>query len=233
MRVIFVYVSIWAVLYFMGAFQLLSLDNIRLHKDQLINFVNDNFIKSIFAFLLTYITVVGLSIPGATVLTLTAGFIFSQPLATMLSVIGATSGAMVVFHLSRTVFGDSVKDRISKFPDKWNIKEKLQKNQLLYLFVLRLVPVFPFWFVTALPAVVGVPFSSFAFSTFVGIIPGSYVYTEAGKLLFSILDTTPDKVINSSLILDLVFAGNLGPAFGFLVLWITVVITLNYFFSVK
>jgi len=57
----------------------------------------------------------------------------------------------------------------------------------LYLLLLRQVPIFPFWFVNIAPSVFGIPFWVFAFTTYVGVIPGSYVYTEVGRTLLDAL----------------------------------------------
>jgi uncharacterized membrane protein YdjX (TVP38/TMEM64 family) len=61
-------------------------------------------------------------------------------------------------------------------------------NNGLYLLMLRQVPIFPFWFVNIAPSVFGIPFWVFAITTYIGIIPGSFVYTELGRTLLDALD---------------------------------------------
>jgi uncharacterized membrane protein YdjX (TVP38/TMEM64 family) len=60
---------------------------------------------------------------------------------------------------------------------------------LSYLIVLRLVPLFPFFVINLVPAFLGVSLGTFVLGTFVGIIPGSFVYTTVGAGLGSVFDT--------------------------------------------
>ena len=48
------------------------------------------------------------------------------------------------------------------------------------LFLIRLVPAIPFFLANLVPALVGVPLSRFVISTFLGIIPGTVVFTSVG-----------------------------------------------------
>ncbi len=66
----------------------------------------------------------------------------------------------------------------------------IQENALSYLLVLRLIPLFPFWLVNLVPALLGVPFRTYVIGTFLGIIPGAVVFTLAGAGLGSVFDTT-------------------------------------------
>ena len=55
-----------------------------------------------------------------------------------------------------------------------------RENALSYLLALRLIPVFPFWLVNLVPALLGVPFRVYLIGTFVGIIPGTFIYASVG-----------------------------------------------------
>ena len=63
-----------------------------------------------------------------------------------------------------------------------------------YLLFLRLVPVFPFWLVNLVPALAGVRLGTFLFATFIGIIPGTFVYASLGSGLGRIVEQ-PDLAI--------------------------------------
>jgi len=63
-----------------------------------------------------------------------------------------------------------------------------QNNAASYLLFLRFVPLFPFWLVNLAPAFFKVQLSTYIWTTFVGIIPGSFVYTQAGSGLGVIFD---------------------------------------------
>ena len=62
------------------------------------------------------------------------------------------------------------------------------ENALSYLLFLRLVPVFPFFIVNLVPALIGVPLPTFVLGTVVGIIPGTFAYALAGAGLGSAID---------------------------------------------
>jgi len=64
-----------------------------------------------------------------------------------------------------------------------------QENALSYLLVLRLVPIFPFWVVNLVPALLGVPARTFVIGTFFGIIPGTAVYSSVGNGLGAVFDS--------------------------------------------
>jgi len=61
-----------------------------------------------------------------------------------------------------------------------HIKVGIDENQWSMLFLIRLVPLVPFFVANLIPAIVGVPLRRFVISTFIGIIPGGVVYTSVG-----------------------------------------------------
>jgi uncharacterized membrane protein YdjX (TVP38/TMEM64 family) len=68
------------------------------------------------------------------------------------------------------------------------MEEGFREDALSYLLVLRLVPLFPFFLVNLVPAVLGVPLRTYALGTFFGIIPGTFVYCLVGNGLGAIID---------------------------------------------
>lgn len=140
-----------------------------------------------FLFILIYIVVVALSLPGAALLSLAGGFLFPQPYSTIYVVIGATIGAVLIFLAAKTALGDSLRLRAGILLQK--LEEGFQENATSYLLFLRLVPVFPFWLVNIAAAVFYVPLRTFALTTFIGIIPGAFVFTQAGTGIDSIFET--------------------------------------------
>ena len=60
------------------------------------------------------------------------------------------------------------------------IKAGLDENQWSMLFLLRLLPLVPFFAANLIPALLGVSLWRFAVTTFFGIIPAALVYTAIG-----------------------------------------------------
>lgn len=135
---------------------------------------------------LVYAVAVAFSIPGALILTLAGGFLFGTWLGGAATVIGATMGACAIFLVARTALGDALRAKAGPFARK--LEEGFRKDAASYLLVLRLVPLFPFWLVNLVPAILGVPLRTFALGTLVGIVPGTLVYSSVGSGLGALFD---------------------------------------------
>ena len=168
----------------LGAFFLrdyLSFETLRDNREALLAFRDQNYLLTVLAFVGAYIVVVGFSLPGATVMTLTGGFLFATFPGVLYNVTGATLGAIGIFLAARWGLGDKLAARMEAGEGTVKkIKDGIDNNQWEMLFLIRLVPAVPFFVANLVPALVGVPLFRFAVSTFVGIIPGALVYTSVG-----------------------------------------------------
>jgi len=169
-----------------GLGSLLSLDTLARHRAALSGYVAENFLLAAGAFVGIYAAAVALSVPGAIILTLAGGFLFGAAFGTLLTVVGATIGATLVFLFARTIFGENALDRFGAPAQR--LAEGIRRNAASYLLVLRLVPLFPFFLVNLVPAFVGVRLPVYVLTTFFGIIPGTAVFSLTGAGLGSILD---------------------------------------------
>jgi len=155
-------------------------------------------------FIGVYTLSTALSIPGAVFLTIFGGFLFPQPYSTLYAVFGATFGAILIFLAAKTALGDTLKHKAGKRMQK--MRAGFQDNAANYLLFLRLVPLFPFWMVNLAPAFFGVTLLTFAWTTFVGIIPGAFVFAQAGAGLGSILDSAEEFSVGEILTWDVKIA---------------------------
>ena len=170
-----------ASFYFFDMQQYLSFESLKANRERLNVVYHENPIIFMSGFIGIYFLIVALSLPGATVLTLTAGAIFGSVLGTFLVNAGATLGATVAFLSARFIFRDWVEN---KFNDKLVfINNGISDNPISYLLFLRLVPLFPFFLVNLVLGVTQVRLSIYFLSTMIGIIPGSFVYANAGSNL--------------------------------------------------
>lgn len=80
------------------------------------------------------------------------------------------------------------------------MQQGFQENAFSYLLFLRLVPIFPFWLVNIVPALLGISKQTFVIATFLGIIPGSFIYVLVGNGLGHVLDA--NKTPNLRIIFD-------------------------------
>lgn len=175
--------AIGAFFYFdLGRF--LSLTALKENRDSLLVFTDANFAAAVGIFIAFYVIVTGLSLPGATILTLAGGFLFGAPLATLFVNIGATTGATLAFLTARYMLRDTVEQKFGKWLGPF--QEGFAKNAFSYLLTLRLIPLFPFFVVNLVSGLTRVNVGTYVLATAVGIIPGSFVYAYAGRQLGSI-----------------------------------------------
>lgn len=162
----------------------LSLTALKENRDSLLAFVDTNFGAAVGIFILTYVLVAGLSLPGAVILTLAGGFLFGGILATLFINIGATTGATLAFLTARYLLRDTVEQKFGKWLGPF--QEGFAKNAFSYLLTLRLIPLFPFFVVNLVSGLTRVNVGTYMLATAIGIIPGSFVYSYAGRQLGTI-----------------------------------------------
>ena len=135
-------------------------------------------------YIAVYAGLVALSVPGAAVLTIAGGFLFGPWIGTLCAVVGATLGATGIFLATRAGLG-GLAQRAG--PLVGRLEAGFRADAFNYLLVLRLVFIVPFWLVNLVPALVGVRLSTFILATFLGIIPGTFVYASFGNGLGNIV----------------------------------------------
>lgn len=165
------------------------------HREALLAYRDAHFGLSVLVFIAVYIGIVALSLPGGTVATLTGGFLFGLFPGVVFNVIGAATGAVLVFLAARSGFGASVSARIAAAGGvAARLQAGLRENEWSVLFLMRIVPAVPFVLANLIPAFVGTSFTRFAVSTFLGIIPGAFVFTSIGSGLGEVFarGETPD-----------------------------------------
>ena len=181
-----------------GAFTLrdyLSFEALRDNREALIGFRDANYAVTVAGFIAAYVAIVAFSLPGATVATLTGGFLFATFPGTLFNVTGATIGAALIFLAARWGLGERLGRKLEQSEGAVKkIKDGIDENQWSMLFLMRLVPAVPFFVANLVPAFLEVPLRRFVISTFLGIIPGAVVYTSVGAGLGEVFERgeTPD-----------------------------------------
>lgn len=159
------------------------------NREGLEAFKNENYLLAVLVFVGIYIAIVGFSLPGAAVATLTGGFLFGTFPGVLFNVTAATIGATAIFMAARLGFGDRLADKMETGTGLVKtIKDGIDENQWSMLFLIRLIPAVPFFVANLVPAMVDVPLRRFMISTFLGIIPGSLVYTSVGAGLGEVFE---------------------------------------------
>jgi uncharacterized membrane protein YdjX (TVP38/TMEM64 family) len=181
----------WIVFMLAGGHRYLTFTVLARNRDWLCGLVQEWGAVAAFAYIAAYAMLVALSVPGAVVLTLAGGFLFGTWIGGLCAVIGATVGATAIFLAARAGLG-GLAQRAGRFIGK--LEAGFRADAFNYLLVLRLVPIFPFWLVNLVPALVGVRLPTYVLATFLGILPGTFVYASLGNGLGSLVEE-PDLAI--------------------------------------
>ena len=156
----------------------ISFDQVRENREMLRQFVADHYYQSVGAFVLIYL-MTALFLPGALVLTVTGGMLFGTFPAVLYVNIAATTGATLAFLLSRSLLGRWIHERFKRQLERFN--REMGRHGHNYLLTLRLVPVVPFFVVNYGAGISGIPLRTFLWTTSLGMLPGSVVYSFAGN----------------------------------------------------
>ncbi len=167
----------------------LSFDALRDNREALIAFRDSNYLITVLIFMAAYIGIVAFSLPGATIVTLTGGFLFSTFPGALFNVTAATVGATLIFLAAKWGLGERLAAKMESSEGAVKkVKDGIDQNQWSVLFLMRLVPAVPFFVANIIPALVGVSLWRFAVTTFFGIIPGGVVYTSVGAGLGEVFE---------------------------------------------
>jgi pyruvate/2-oxoglutarate dehydrogenase complex dihydrolipoamide dehydrogenase (E3) component/uncharacterized membrane protein YdjX (TVP38/TMEM64 family) len=138
-------------------------------------------LQTVAIFLLVYVAVTALSVPGAAILTIAAGAIFGLLIGTLIVSFASSIGATLAFLTSRFLLRDLV---MARFGDKLAaINAGIAKDGAFYLFTLRLVPAFPFFVINLVMGLTSIRTWTFYLVSQVGMLIGTIVYVNAGTQL--------------------------------------------------
>jgi len=203
--ILLVLAGLIAAFFGFGGPDYLTITTLQTNKTILLDYVEQHYAMSIVLAMLIYITVVALSLPGAAVLSLAVGFIFGRWLGWSLLIVSATIGAVLVFWLVRYLLYDWAKTKLDNITATRKIITEFEQHSLNYLLFLRLVPLFPFWLVNLTMAFTSIKTSPYALGTFIGIMPGSFVFANLGQSLAEI--ESLDQLFSPQLVMAFVLLG--------------------------
>ena len=182
----------------------LTLSALRSNRDRLLAYTEVHYMTTVLAFAGIYCLQTALSLPGAAILTLAGGLLFGSVLGAVYVNIAATSGATLAFLAARWLFRDWVERRFGQHLDP--IQKGFARNALSYLIMLRLIPLFPFFLVNLVSGLTRIRLSTYMIATSIGILPGSFVYTNAGRqlgMIDSLSDIASPRVLGALTLLAL------------------------------
>ena len=169
---------------YLGVGDLLTLESLKNSREALGAYVKANPVGSAAAYFALYVVMAAASVPGALIMTLAGGAVFGLGLGLLLVSFASSIGATLAFLVARHLLRDSVQARFGK--QLAPINEGVARDGWLYLLTLRLVPVFPFFFVNLVMALTPMAAGRFYWVSQLGMLAGTAVYVNAGTQLASI-----------------------------------------------
>ena len=161
--------------------QYLTLETLKTQQAAIESYRSSHVGLAVFYYALIYIAVTGLSLPGATILTLAGGAIFGLFWGTLIVSFASSIGATLAFLAARFLFRDVVK---SRFDDRLTaINKGMEQDGAWYLFSLRLVPLFPFFVINLVMGLTSLKTKTFYGVSQLGMLAGTVVYVNAGTQL--------------------------------------------------
>ena len=173
-----------ALAYGFGLHRDISFETLVRNRTAIDQFIAHHGVAAVAGYVALYIAVVGLSLPGGAIMTVTGGFLFGPVIGTIAALAGALIGGTVIFLIARSAVGECLTRRAGPFAAK--LAEGFRADAFSYLVFLRLVP-FPFWLINLAPALFGVRLSTFVAATAIGIVPATLTFAVFGAGLDSVI----------------------------------------------
>jgi uncharacterized membrane protein YdjX (TVP38/TMEM64 family) len=162
--------AVMAFIWFSGIKNCFTFEYIKTQSDWLRMQVETNYWKTVLLYLISFITVVLFCLPGAAVMTIVGGYLFGVFFGVIYLIIGATIGATIFFLVVRYLIGSYLQMRFASRLVRFN--HLIDERGWLFLLILRCLPLIPF-----------ARFSTFVWTTMIGVIPSGIIFTYAGRQL--------------------------------------------------
>lgn len=192
-----------AAFQYLGLGQYLSLDYLKQSQQRFAGLYGARPVAVIAIYMLIYIAVTALSLPGAVIMTLAGGALFGLAVGTVLISFASTIGATLACLVSRFLLRDWVQ---KKFGERLApINKGIEREGGFYLFTMRLVPAFPFFLINLAMGVTRIPLFQYYWVSQIGMLPGTIVYVNAGKELAKI--DSASGILSPSLLVSFALLG--------------------------
>ena len=143
--------------------------------------VEQNYLLAVLSYILTCTFLTAAALPITGLCAMVGGFAFGIVRGLIYSVIAMTIGSVIYVILARYLLHNIIEGRYAQQLKKFN--ERIARYGHTYLISLHLLTVLPFFLINSLAALANVPLHTVAWTTAVGVIPGTLLYILAGKEL--------------------------------------------------
>lgn len=186
----------------------LSFEAIKDSRETLIGYKDQHFALVLGSAVLIYMTSTAFSLPIASVLSLLVGLLFGRWLGAGVIVVGGTLGATLLLLAARYVFTDFFRRRKRLAGQLQALDRGFCRHGFLYIALLRMVPVLPFWLINLGAAFTKIRLPTYIGGTVVGMLPISFLWAQMGEKLETI--NSPSDAISGPMVISLTVIATLG-----------------------
>ena len=206
-------------LYFLFSFvdikDLTSYEFIRLNKDIILKYKNENFLlltTIFFVFCIIWVLLLGFAMP----LLVFAGFVFGKWWGILIVLTSTTIGATLLYVLVGYFFRETIEEKLA--PKFSKLREFFKKNDIIYFTSYRFIGGggTPYAIQNVLPILFDMPLKNYAIATFIGSMPSMFVTVALGSGIESVIDQNVKLSISSVLLSPEIYI----PIIGFFIILI-------------
>jgi len=204
---------------------LMSYDFIKLNKDIILKYKNENFLFLtiiFFIFSIVWILLLGFAMP----LLIFSGFVFGKWWGILIVLTSTTIGATLLYMLVGLFFREAIKEKLA--PKFSKLKEFFIKNDILYFMSFRFIGGggSPYAVQNVLPILFDMSVKNYVIATFVGSLPSMFVIVALGSGIEKVIDQNVELSVSTVLFSSEIYIPII--AF-FIILFIAFVIRKFYF----
>lgn len=183
-KIIFLILAFLTLCLIFNFSDLLTLENAKNQQVQLNHYIKNNLLVASILYFILYVVATALSVPGGIILTMTGAALFGFWWAILLVSFASSIGATLAFLFSRYLLKDWVQAKFGRKLHRLN--QGIEKDGPLYLFSLRLVPIFPFFMTNLLMGLTPISTKKYYLISQIGMLPTTLIYLNAGTQLAAI-----------------------------------------------
>ena len=177
---------------------LMSYEFIRLNKDIIFEYKNENFLFLaiiFFIFCIFWVLLLGFAMP----LLVFSGFVFGKWWGILIILISTTIGATLLYILAGFLFRDAIKEKLA--PKFSKLKDFFNKNDFIYFTIFRFIGGggVPYAVQNVLPILFDMSIKKYFFATFIGSAPSMFVTIALGSGIERVIDKNVQLSISTVL----------------------------------
>jgi len=164
--------------------QYFSLQALKSNRELFKGYVEQHYLIAALIYFITYCATTASAVPVAAPLTLVGGFLFGTIIGGLLTIIGATAGALLLFLMVRYLIGNAIQQRYGQRL-VW-LNNQIQRHGDSYLLSLRFLAIIPFFMINLVAGLTPISLVTYTWTTLLGIVPGTFIFAFAGQQLGTI-----------------------------------------------